>query len=100
MEIKVTTEDAKAIVAPEGKLTVATAPELEATIGTLGEDVKSLDVDLAGVDYVASAGLRVLVAAQKLMSSRSGAMTILHPSDDVYDVFEMTGLAEILTIER
>ena len=100
MDIKVTVEDGKALVTPEGKLTVATAPELEEAIGTIGEDANALEVDLAGVDYVASAGLRVLVAAQKLLSSRGGSMTISHPADDVYDVFEMTGLSEILTIER
>lgn len=100
MEINHKTEDGVAFIAPVGKLTVQTAPELEEVIGSLGEDVTKVVIDLSAVDYVASAGLRVMVAAQKHLSSRGGTLELLSPSDDVYDVFEMTGLADILTIKR
>lgn len=100
MEIKVTTEGAKATIAPVGKLTVQTAPELDETIDKLDDQIMELDIDLAALDYISSAGLRVLVSTQKMMSFRGGEMRLLSPSDEVYDVFEMTGLSEVLTIER
>ena len=100
MDIKVTVEDAKATIAPVGKLTVQTAPELDGVISKLSDQIMDLSIDLSALDYISSAGLRVLVSAQKMMSSRGGNMRLLSPTDDVYDVFEMTGLSEVLTIER
>ena len=100
MEIKVNTTDAGVVVVPEGKLTVQTAPELEASIGTVDASVADLAIDLAGVDYISSAGLRVLVATQKMMAQRGGTLRLLSPNDDVQEVFEMTGLADVFTIER
>lgn len=100
MEIKVQTEGAKACITLEGKLTVQTAPELEEVISGLDAEVNEIEIDLSAVDYVASAGLRVLVAAEKLAVSREGSMRLLHPNDDVNEVFNMTGLADVFTIER
>ena len=100
MDINYKVEGESAFYAPVGKLTVQTAPELEALIGELGPEVKRIDIDLAAVDYVASAGLRVMVATQKMLVARGGSLRLLNPLDDVYDVFEMTGLADILIIER
>ena len=100
MEFKVTTEGPKAEIAVEGKLTVQTSPELEAGINALPEDITDLRIDLANVDYISSAGLRVLVATQKLLTHRAGSMTLLNPVDEVYEVFEMTGLSDVFTIER
>ena len=100
MEIKVNTTDTGVVVVPEGKLTVQTAPELEAAIDAAPEEVCNLTIDLSEVDYVSSAGLRVFVATDKLAVKRGGTFTLLHPCADVYDVLEMTGLVDIFTIER
>lgn len=89
-----------ATVKVDGKLTVLTAPELEEAIGAIDASVSNIVIDLQEVTYVASAGLRVFVATQRLASSRGGTMTIAHPCDDVYEVLEMTGLATVLNIER
>ena len=100
MEIKTTVEDGKASLVLEGKLTVQTSPELGAAVDGLPAEVCDIDVDLSGVSYVASAGIRVLVATDKLAVSRGGRMRLLHPRDEVMEVFEMTGLAEVFAIER
>lgn len=100
MEIKVNTTDTGVVVVPEGKLTVQTAPELEAAIGTVDASATDLAIDLASVDYISSAGLRVLVATQKMMAQRGGNLRLLSPNDDVQEVFEMTGLADVFNIER
>ena len=83
-----------------GKLTVQTSPDLSAAIEALPADTADLDIDLANVDYVASAGLRVLVSADKLAAKRGGQMRLLSPCDEVMEVLEMTGLAEVFVIER
>lgn len=100
MEIKTTIDGTAATFAIAGKLTVQTAPELEAAIDAISEEVCDLIIDLSEVDYVSSAGLRVFVATDKLAVKRGGTFTLLHPCADVYDVLEMTGLVDIFTIER
>lgn len=83
----------------EGKLTVQSSPELESAIGLLDASVSDIDLDLAGVTYVSSAGLRVFVAADKLTASRGGKLTLVHPNEEVLGVLEMTGLSEVLAVE-
>ena len=100
MDVKTTIEGAEATVAVSGKLTVQTSPDLGAAIDALPAEVTALSIDLTDVDYIASAGLRVLVAADKLIVSRGGSMKLLHPCAAVMDVFEMTGLSDIFTIEE
>lgn len=100
MNITSNVDGASATLVVEGKLTVQTAPELETAVGNLGQGVNNITIDLTDVDYVSSAGLRVFVATDKLTASRGGEFTLLHPVDDVYEVFEMTGLSDILNIER
>lgn len=100
MKIETTVDGSRAEVAPQDKVTVQTAPELEAAIAALGEGVSDIDIELAGVDYVSSAGLRVFVATSRLCMRRGGTFRLLHPTDDVYDVLEMTGLAEVLDVVR
>lgn len=100
MEIRTITEGTRATFEVDGKLTVQTAPELEAAIGAVPDEVCDLAVDLTGVDYVSSAGLRVFVAAEKLAMRRGGSFRLQHPHDDVMEVLEMTGLSEVLTIEH
>ena len=100
MEIKTTIDGTAATFAIAGKLTVQTAPELEAAIDAIPEEVCDLIIDLSEVDYVSSAGLRVLVAAQKKVTAAAGNMRLLSPNDEVFEVFEMTGLSDIFTVER
>ncbi len=100
MEVKVDVTDTKATVTVDGKLTVQTAPDLETAINEIDPQVTNLDIDLANVDYISSAGLRVLVAAQKKITAAAGNMRLLSPNDEVFEVFEMTGLSDIFTVER
>ena len=102
MQIETSINGDKAVIAVSGKLSVATSPELEAAIQQVDatDTVSSYDIDLAGLEYISSAGLRVLVGAQKLVDTKGGALCLLHPTDDVMEILEMTGLSEVLTIER
>lgn len=100
MEIKTEIQGDKALLVLKGKLTVQTSSQLNAAAESLPEQVCCIDLDLADVNYIASAGLRVLVAADKLAAKRGGNVRLLHPRDDVMETFEMTGLAEVFSIER
>lgn len=85
-------------IALEGRLDTTTAPDLERELqNSLGE-VTELTLDFAGLEYISSAGLRVLLSTQKLMQ-RQGSMKLVHVNAMVNDVFEVTGFADILTIE-
>ena len=85
-------------LALEGRLDTMTAPELEAELGKSLEGVESLTLDLAKLDYISSAGLRVLLSAHKIMSAKGG-MKVTHVNEIVREVFDVTGFADILTIE-
>lgn len=82
----------------EGRLDTTTAPELEKTINDEGESLKILVIDFKAVNYISSAGLRVLLTAQKKMNVQ-GSMELVNVSEDVMDILEMTGFADILTIK-
>ena len=99
MEITTTQSGSTATLALEGKLSVATSPDLDAAITGLPDSVSTFVIDLEKLDYISSAGLRVLVSTEKLASRRGGSMRLLHPNDEVNEVFEMTGLSEVFTIE-
>ena len=81
----------------EGRLDTTTAPQLEEELKQSLEGVTSLTMDFAALDYISSAGLRVLLSAQKRMN-RQGSMTITHVNETVQEVFEVTGFSDILTI--
>lgn len=81
-----------------GRVDTITAPTLEKTINENLANVKSLILDLKGLEYISSAGLRVLLGAQKKMS-QIGSMKIKNVCELVMEVFEMTGFADILNIE-
>lgn len=82
-----------------GRLDTLTAPALEKTIAdSIGND-DNLVLDFKGLEYISSAGLRVLLGAQKRLQ-KSGSMKLTHVCEDVMEVLEMTGFADILTIER
>ena len=84
-------------IALEGRLDTTTAPELEQEIKNL-DGVTELVMDFAKLDYISSAGLRVLLSAQKKMS-KQGSMKVIHANEMVLEVFEVTGFSDILTIE-
>ena len=82
----------------EGRLDTTTAPELERVVEQELGGVTELVVDLEKLEYISSAGLRVLLAAHKKMKGQ-GPMTVLHPNEIVMEVFNVTGFTDILTIE-
>ena len=79
-----------------GRLDTTTAPNLELVINELPEDTKELIFDMSGVEYISSAGIRVLLGAYKKMNTNHGIMRIEKANDMVCEVFEMTGLLELL----
>ena len=81
-----------------GRLDTTTAPELDKTINENFADVKNLVLNFKGLKYISSAGLRVLLGAQKKMQ-KVGTMKLINVCEEVMEVFEMTGFADILTIE-
>lgn len=81
-----------------GRLDTTTAPELEATIDSCTADIKELVLDCGCLEYVSSAGLRVILKAQKTMNTK-GSMKLIHVNESIMEVFEITGFADILTIE-
>lgn len=97
MQIHKTLNDKSLTIALEGRLDTTSAPQLEAEVKQLG-DITELVFDFAALDYLSSAGLRVLLAAQKLMN-KQGKMLVRHVNETIQEVFEVTGFADILTIE-
>ena len=79
-----------------GRLDTTTAPNLESVINELSKDTKELIFDMSGVEYISSAGIRVLLGAYKKMSSNQGTMRIEKANDMVIEVFEMTGFSQML----
>ena len=95
--IKNRTDD-KLVVALEGRLDTMTAPELENDIKPALDGVKELTFDMAKLDYISSAGLRIILAVQKIMN-KQGNMKIINANEMVMEIFEVTGFSEILNIE-
>ncbi len=95
--IKNRTDD-KLVVALEGRLDTMTAPELENDIKPALDGVKELTFDMAKLDYISSAGLRIILAVQKIMN-KQGSMKIINANEMVMEIFEVTGFSEILNIE-
>ena len=81
-----------------GRLDTTTAPQLEETVVAAAAEAKNLILDCAELAYVSSAGLRVILKAQKLMM-RKGTMKLTHVNETVMEVLEITGFSDILTIE-
>jgi len=87
------------IVSPEGRLDTVTAPQLEGELRTAVNGISELVFDLGKLEYVSSAGLRVLLSAQKVMN-RQGSMTIRNVKPEIMEIFEVTGFVDILSIEE
>lgn len=99
MEIRKEKKDSALSMAIEGRIdTTTTAPQLETELKADLDGVTELRLDFGQVEYISSAGLRVLLSAQKLMN-RQGKMVLTHVSESVMEIFEVTGFSDILTIE-
>lgn len=85
-------------VALEGRLDTVTAPQLEGELRTSVNGVNTLIFDLSALDYVSSAGLRVLLSAQKVMN-KQGSMAVRNVKPEIMEIFEVTGFVDILNIE-
>ena len=85
-------------LAPEGRLDTITAPELDAEIAKIAEeDIEGLVLNFEKLEYISSAGLRVLLSSQKTMN-RQGTMRVSGANETILDIFEVTGFSEILTL--
>ena len=98
MTIEIKRNAAETIIEAAGRLDTTTAPVLDKTINEDIEGTKNLVLDLKGIEYISSAGLRVLLSAQKKMQSL-GSMKVKNVCEQVMEVFAMTGFADILEIE-
>lgn len=98
MNINIEKVDNSTIFKLEGRLDTVTAPELEKAINNEGEALQFLVLDFKAVNYISSAGLRILLGAQKKMKTQ-GSMELINVSEDVMDILEMTGFADILVIK-
>ncbi len=98
MTITKTVQDTTLILALEGRLDTITAPELDAELKQSLGGIKVLILDLEQLNYLSSAGLRVLLSAQKQMN-RQGSMVVRHVCQTIMEIFEVTGFSNILSIE-
>ena len=99
MNIVKTQEGTTLTVALVGRLDTLTSPQLEGELRTAVNGISTLVFDLSGLDYISSAGLRVLLSGQKVMN-RQGSMTIRNVKPEIMDIFDVTGFVDILNIEE
>lgn len=95
MTIAKSGENQQVTLALEGRLDTTTAPQLEEAVRNIMEGTTALTLDLEKLEYISSAGLRVVLSTQKMMMS-AGSMTVTNVSDSVMEVFNITGFADIL----
>ena len=98
LTINKTIENGKALFALEGRLDTTTAPELEQELKGSLDGITSLTLDMKELSYISSAGLRILLSAQKIMN-KQGAMKVVNVNDTIIAIFDVTGFSDILTIE-
>lgn len=98
MNIEKITNDNILTVKVSGGLDTTTAPELEAELNKCLPGVTDLILDFDGLEYISSAGLRVVLQAQKTMENQ-GSMKVVHVNEEIMEVFDITGFIDILTIE-
>ena len=99
LNIEKTLENGKAVVKLAGRLDTVTAPELETALKDILPGITELVLDLETLEYVSSAGLRVLLSAQKTMNLQ-GEMKVCNVNETIMEIFEVTGFSDILTIEK
>ncbi len=90
--------DSTLVITLEGRLDTTTAPQLEEVVKKETEGITELDYDLQKLEYISSAGLRVLLSSQKTMN-KQGKMIVKNVSEEVQEIFEVTGFADIFTIQ-
>ncbi|MBR2737282.1 MAG: STAS domain-containing protein [Lachnospiraceae bacterium] len=98
LNIEHTLENGTAVIALQGQLDAISSPDVEKVLEEILPGLTSLTFDLEGLEYISSAGLRVLLTAQKHMNVQ-GEMKLIHVGDPIMDVFEITSFTDILTIE-
>ncbi len=98
LNINKSLENETAVFALAGRLDTVTAPELEKALKESLDGVTALTMDFEKLDYISSAGLRVLLATQKVMA-KQGTMKLCHVNETIMEIFEVTGFTEILRIE-
>ena len=98
MKINKTQNGSELLIALEGRLDTTTAPELEKELKDSIGGVEDLTIDFEKLDYISSAGLRVLLSAQKIMM-KQGEMKVVHVNETIMEIFEVTGFSDILTSE-
>ncbi len=98
MEIIKTSEGGKLKIALEGRLDTNTAPELESELKSGLDGVSELEFDLEKLEYISSAGLRVLLSAQKVMN-KQGDMVVKNSKPEIMEIFDVTGFLDILNVE-
>lgn len=99
MTVDIIKNDSKLTAAVSGRLDTATAPEFEAEITPQLKGIKNLVIDFTTLDYISSAGLRVMLTLHKIMSGQ-GKMKVIGIHETVFDIFKVTGFSDILTIEK
>ena len=99
MEVKFNKQDSSLTVTISGNIDTVTAPELDTKLQENLSGIKDLILDFAAVDYISSAGLRVILMANQQLEDADGTMTIKNANDDVRDVFEMTGFDSLLNLD-
>jgi anti-sigma B factor antagonist len=99
MNITKTTEGSTLQIALQGRLDTATAPQLEQELKQSLDDAQALVFDLKELEYISSAGLRVLLSAHKAMMGKDG-MTVRNANEDVMEIFDITGFVDVLNIEE
>lgn len=99
MEIKKQTEGTSLNIALSGRLDTTTAPEFEKELKGALSGITDLTLDFNGLEYISSAGLRVLLSAQKTLNAAKGKMKIVGANEIVKEIFDVTGFSDILTIE-
>ena len=97
LTINKTIDNSAAVLALEGRLDTVTSPELEKELRQTIEGVNELTLDFEKLEYISSAGLRVLLSAQKIMS-RKGSLKLVHVGETIMEILEVTGFSDILTI--
>ena len=98
LNINILKDGEKAVYALEGRLDTSTAPQLEEAVNGNISELKDISFDFASLEYISSAGLRVLLSTQKTMN-KQGKMVIKNVSEEVMEIFDVTGFSDILTIE-
>ena len=99
MTVNKITENEKLILSPEGMLDTANAPAFEDAVDSATAETENLIIDFTKVEYISSSGLRVLLKAQKKMSSKNGSLILKNVSETVDEVLDVTGFKDILTIQ-